>query len=113
MINANSIKSKSFETERSGYSQSQVDKFLAEVANDYAAIAAENAENEEKIAKLVEKISEYREEEDAIKQALLSAQKEANKIINDAKKAETERQVWSNHNTLERGNAKKTFKGEL
>lgn len=86
MINANSIKSKSFETERSGYSQSQVDKFLAEVANDYAAIAAENAENEEKIAKLVEKISEYREEEDAIKQALLSAQKEANKIINDAKK---------------------------
>ena len=33
--------------------------------------------------------------------------------INDAKKAETERQIWSNHNTLERGNAKKTFKGEL
>ena len=33
--------------------------------------------------------------------------------INDAKKAETERQIWSNHNTLERGNAKKTLKGEL
>lgn len=33
--------------------------------------------------------------------------------INDAKKAESERQIWSNHNTLERGNAKKTFKGEL
>ena len=33
--------------------------------------------------------------------------------INDAKKAECERQIWSNHNTLERGNAKKTFKGEL
>ena len=33
--------------------------------------------------------------------------------INDAMKAESERQIWSNHNTLERGNAKKTFKGEL
>jgi len=33
--------------------------------------------------------------------------------INDAKKAESERQIWSNHNTLERGNAEKTFKGEL
>ena len=33
--------------------------------------------------------------------------------MNDAKKAESDRQIWSNHNTLERGNAKKTFKGEL
>ena len=33
--------------------------------------------------------------------------------MNDAKKAESDRQIWSNHNTLERGNAKKTFKGGL
>jgi peptide chain release factor len=32
--------------------------------------------------------------------------------INDAKKAETERQIWSSRNTLERCNAKKTFKGD-
>ena len=85
MMTANSIKSKSFESERNGYSQAEVDRFLAEVANDYAALAAQNAENEEKIAKLVEKVSEYKEEEDAIKGALLSAQKEASKIVNDAK----------------------------
>ncbi|MBQ8967936.1 DivIVA domain-containing protein [Ruminococcus sp.] len=85
MMTANSIKSKSFESERNGYSQAEVDRFLAEVANEYAALAAENAENEEKIAKLVEKVSEYKEDEDAIKGALLSAQKEASKIISDAK----------------------------
>lgn len=33
--------------------------------------------------------------------------------INDAQKAESERQIWNNHNTLERGNPKKTFKGSL
>lgn len=33
--------------------------------------------------------------------------------INDAQKAENERMIWSNHNALERGNAKKTFKGSL
>lgn len=33
--------------------------------------------------------------------------------INDAKKAESERRIWNNHNNLERGNPKKTFKGNL
>lgn len=33
--------------------------------------------------------------------------------INDAKKAENERIIWNNHNNLERGNAKKIFKGNL
>ena len=33
--------------------------------------------------------------------------------INDAQKAESERLIWNNHNTLERGNPNKTFKGSL
>ena len=33
--------------------------------------------------------------------------------INDARKAESDRRIWMNHNTLERGNPKKTLKGEL
>lgn len=85
MMTANSIKAKDFTSEKNGYSQAEVDSFLSQVANDYAALAAENAENEEKIAKLVEKVTEYKEDEDAIKSALLSAQKEAAKIISDAK----------------------------
>lgn len=85
MMTASNIRSKSFEAERNGFNQVEVNSFLAQVANDYAALEAENAENEEKIAKLVEKITEYKEDEDAIKGALLSAQKEAAKIISDAK----------------------------
>lgn len=33
--------------------------------------------------------------------------------INDAEKTESERLIWYNHNNLERGNPKKTFKGNL
>ena len=33
--------------------------------------------------------------------------------LTDAKKAEQDRKIWMNHNTLERGNPKKIFKGNL
>lgn len=33
--------------------------------------------------------------------------------LNDEKKADNEREIWNNHNTLKRGNAKRIFKGEL
>lgn len=33
--------------------------------------------------------------------------------LNDARKAEQDRKIWMNHNTLERGNPKQTFKGNL
>lgn len=33
--------------------------------------------------------------------------------LNDEKKADNERKIWNNHNTLKRGNAKRIFKGEL
>ncbi|MBO5449158.1 MAG: DivIVA domain-containing protein [Ruminococcus sp.] len=85
MIKPSNIKGKTFETTKNGYNQSAVDSFLSEVAADYAEAIAANQENEDKIMKLVEKINEYREDEDAIKMALLSAQKEANKILADAK----------------------------
>ena len=85
MIKPSSIKSKTFETTKNGYSQSDVDAFLSEVAADYANALSANQESEDKIIKLVEKINEYREDEDAIKMALVSAQKEANKILAEAK----------------------------
>lgn len=85
MISPNSIKSKTFETERNGYSQAEVERFLSQVAAEFTELSNENSENEEKISKLMDKVNAYREDEDAIKQALLSAQKEANKIIAEAK----------------------------
>lgn len=85
MLTADTIKSKSFETVRNGYDPEAVRAFLAQIANDYAAAVSANQENEEKIIKLAEKINEYREDEEAIKSALIVSQRESNKIINEAK----------------------------
>ncbi|WP_294589327.1 DivIVA domain-containing protein [uncultured Ruminococcus sp.] len=85
MLSPNNIKGKSFDTEKNGYSKDDVNEFLAQVAEDYAEVVKANQDTEAKIIKLVEKINEYREDEDAIQQALIVAQKESNKILTEAK----------------------------
>lgn len=85
MLSPNNIKGKSFDTEKNGYSKDDVNEFLAQVAEDYAEVVKANQDTEAKIIKLVEKINEYREDEEAIQQALVVAQKESNKILTEAK----------------------------
>ena len=85
MLSPNNIKGKSFDTEKNGYSKDDVNEFLAQVAEDYAEVVKANQDSEAKIIKLVEKINEYREDEEAIQQALIVAQKESNKILTEAK----------------------------
>ncbi len=62
-----------------------VKEFLGQVAEDYVEVVKANQDTEAKIIKLVEKINEYREDEEAIQQALVVAQKESNKILTEAK----------------------------
>ena len=85
MLNPNNIKGKTFDTEKNGYSKEDVKEFLGQVAEDYAEVVKANQDTEAKIIKLVEKINEYREDEEAIQQALVVAQKESNKILTEAK----------------------------
>ena len=85
MMNPKDIKEKKFEKATFGYKPEEVDEFLAKVASAYAEVVKTSQENEAKIIKLVEKINEYREDEEAIKQTLLTAQKSANRILADAK----------------------------
>lgn len=85
MLKPNNIKNKTFDTVRNGYDPDAVNAFLAEIASDFEKALSENEESESKIIKLVEKINEYREDEDAIKSAMIMAQKEATKTVNDAK----------------------------
>lgn len=85
MINPSTIKGKTFTTEKNGYSPLEVDRFLTQLANDITAMTKEYSESDAKIAKLVEKVNAYRADEEALKQALITAQREANKIISDAK----------------------------
>ena len=85
MLKPSNIKGKSFGTEKNGYSRQEVDEFLSKVAEDYTEVLNANEESESKILKLVEKVNEYREDEEAISSSLVTAQREANKILNEAK----------------------------
>lgn len=90
----------------SGYKPEDVDNFIDEVAASFqqleaerdealkqakdlagknSELAAKNAEIQEKLAILAQKIESYREEEDGIKDALVSAQKLARDSVQDAK----------------------------
>lgn len=79
------ITSKKFEKATFGYKPEEVDEYLRDLAIAYAKVVKEKEENEAKIVKLVEKINEYRSDEDAIRDALLVAQKQGNRIIAEAK----------------------------
>ncbi len=85
MLEPEKIRNKRFGTVKNGCNPSEVSSFLAELADEIEELVRANANSEEKIVKLVEKINEYREDEDAIKAAMIYAQKESNKLINDAK----------------------------
>ena len=85
MLTASSIKGRSFSAVRNGYDPEEVKDYLEEVAAAYEEALKAKEESDAKVEQLTERINEYREDEDAIKNALVLAQKESNKILNDAK----------------------------
>lgn len=84
MISPKEISEKRFEKAARGYRIDEVDTFLKEVAFSVAKIIKSYDESEAKIRKLVDKVNEYRDDEDAIKVAILGAQKQGRQIIVDA-----------------------------
>ncbi len=86
MITAQDIREKTFEKSRiGGYDMAAVDDFLEELADDVTAYQKENAVLKSKMKVLVDKIEEYRANEEALNMAVLSAQKLAVQIENDAR----------------------------
>ena len=86
MITAQDIREKGFERARmGGYDMASVDDFLEELADDVAATQKENAVLKSKMKVLVDKIEEYRANEEALNSAILSAQKLAVQIENEAR----------------------------
>ena len=73
-----------------GYNMAMVDEFLDELTDDYTALYKENTALKAKMKVLVDKVEEYRATEDAMRSALLSAQKMASSMVEEAegKKAE-------------------------
>lgn len=87
MISAKDLKNVDLAVANSGYVTKDVDKLLNEAANTIEAYQHENKELYHKLEVLASKIEEYRSEEDAIKTALVTAQKMADKIKKESKDA--------------------------
>ena len=85
MITPNQIKEKQISTAAHGYDIDETNAFLDEIADSYTAIFQENKELYKKMEILANKIVEYREDEDSIKGAIISAQKAANELEKSAK----------------------------
>ena len=67
-----------------GYNMAMVDEFLDELTDDYTALYKENAALKAKMKVLVDKVEEYRATEDSMRAALLTAQKMASSMVEEA-----------------------------
>ena len=67
-----------------GYKMESVDEFLDALTEDYTALFKENVTLKAKLKVLAEKVEEYRSTEEAMRQALLTAQKMAAKLVQEA-----------------------------
>lgn len=108
MITAQDIREKTFEKSKfGGYDMASVDDFLEELADDVTASQKENAVLKSKMKVLVDKIEEYRSNEEALNMAVISAQKLAVQIENEARQraaamlADAERQVAARVGSIE------------
>ncbi|MBO6301384.1 MAG: DivIVA domain-containing protein [Ruminiclostridium sp.] len=84
-MDANSIMDKSFTEAMRGYKKEEVEEYLSDVAREMSQLKKENEDLEKKLQVCADKIREYREDEDALKDALLGAQKTGNAIIAESK----------------------------
>ena len=73
-----------------GYDMTGVDDFLETVCADYTSLYKENAILKGKLKVLVEKVEEYRSTEDAMRMALLTAQRMGEEITSEANKQREE-----------------------
>lgn len=84
MISASDIRDRRFEKAAFGYKQEDIDDFLAQLIAEFDEIDAERDDLHSKIQILADKVREYRQDEDALKDALLGAQKQGHQVIAEA-----------------------------
>ncbi len=73
-----------------GYNMSQVDEFLDILTGDYSALYSENAVLKSKMKVLVDKVEEYRSTEEAMRKALMTAQRMADELVQEAERKKEE-----------------------
>ena len=73
-----------------GYNMGQVDEFLDVLTGDYSALYSENAVLKSKMKVLVDKVEEYRSTEEAMRKALMTAQRMADTMVKEAEQKKAE-----------------------
>ena len=90
MITSKDVRNKRFEKAAFGYKQEEIDEFLSQLEAELDEMERERAEANNKIQILADKVREYMKDEDALKDALLGAQKQGHQVIAEAnEKAES------------------------
>lgn len=85
MITANDINMKRFEQARPGYKTEEVDELLKQIADQLTVMEKERDDSEKKIEVLVESVRRYKADEEALKDAMIGAQKQGRAVIAEAK----------------------------
>ncbi len=86
MLTAKDIREVKFNRSMGGYKTIEVDEFLDRCADVVEELTAQNDENTRKMQVLAETIVDYRNQEDSIRSALISAQRMSESVIADARK---------------------------
>ena len=73
-----------------GYNMAMVDEFLDVLTADYTTLYKENATLKAKMKVLVDKVEEYRSTEEAMRKALMAAQRMAEDLVKEAEQKKAE-----------------------
>ena len=85
MLTPQEVKSRAFQRASfGGYNMGQVDEFLDILTEDYTALYNDNAVLKSKMKVLVDKVEEYRSTEEAMRKALMTAQRMADDLVREA-----------------------------
>ena len=85
MITSKDVRNKKFEKAAFGYKQEEIDEFFSQLEAELDEMERERAEANNKIQILADKVREYMRDEDALKDALLMAQKQGHQVLDEAK----------------------------
>lgn len=84
MFTAEEIRNIAFTKTMGGYKTSEVDDFIDQCADTVEALTREKAEQAKKMQVLADKLVEYRNDEDNIRTALLTAQRMGDTVLREA-----------------------------
>jgi cell division initiation protein len=80
------VEQKQFRIRFRGFDVREVDSFLEQLAHQFTALISDNEDQKKEIQRLVGEIREYRDREDAFKEAMINSQKALDDMRSNAEK---------------------------